>query len=486
MFKKKRVHPNIILDWFSITYRSIALIVISILLISVAIVLIYYYFREGSPKAEARHEINRAEQLYSRASSLAVDEKLQELKDGSRKNLDNAVTEFERKNYTDSKISAIRSQNLSQKIIDISTGQGSTGAGVRFYKIEGDVKVRKAGSFVWEGASPNQTLGFGDQIKTSSTSSAQVIYFDGTMTTISPGSLLEIREVSEDPRTKVQKVHEKLTWGALQASTQKRKTEGSFHEVSTETTRATSDQEAEFKVSHDKESGESSVDLYSGSLQVASRAEKVILNTRERVRVAKEGTISEKEVIPVAPKLVSPPEQKIFVYTNPADASTALVWEKVPKSVGYHLVISNLPLFSNPILDRRDIKSNYVEIPALPEGNYYWKVAAVYEHGIEGIFSEVRKYRITSSQLRDRSDTVPPKVEIKDPAQIGPLVIINGKTEPGAMLWVDSERVDVYDDGTFYAVVRLRKEGVNEINIVAQDSSGNETVIRKKAFLEAF
>jgi hypothetical protein len=306
------------------------------------------------------------------------------------------------------------------------------------------------------------------------------------MTTVSPGSLLEIREISEDPRTKVQKVGEMLTWGAVNVSTQKQKVKGSYHEVSTETTSARSEQEANFKVAHDQGSGESSFDLFAGSLAVASSAEKVILNSGERVKVTPGGSISAKEGLPPAPKLVSPPEQKIFVYTNPADVSTALVWEKAPGKVTYHLHISNQPLFSSLVLDKKDVRSNYVEVASLPEANYYWRVACVNDRGIEGVFSEVRKFKITSSQLRDKSDTTPPKIEIKDTTQTGPLVIINGRTEPGATLWVDSETVDVYDDGTFYAVVRLRKEGVNEITITAQDSSGNEQKMTKKAFLEDF
>ena len=53
------------------------------------------------------------------------------------------------------------------------------------------------------------------------------------------------------------------------------------------------------------------------------------------------------------------------------------------------------------------------------------------------------------------------------------MLILNGRTEPGALLWVDNEKVDVTDDGTFYAVIRLRKEGVNEVLLQAQDASGN-------------
>ena len=61
-----------------------------------------------------------------------------------------------------------------------------------------------------------------------------------------------------------------------------------------------------------------------------------------------------------------------------------------------------------------------------------------------------------------------------------------GRTEPGAQLWIDSEKVDVYDDGTFYAVIRLRKEGNNDVQLVAQDAAGNEARLVKRAYVEQY
>jgi len=68
----------------------------------------------------------------------------------------------------------------------------------------------------------------------------------------------------------------------------------------------------------------------------------------------------------------------------------------------------------------------------------------------------------------------------------GPMVVVNGKTEPGATLWVDSEKVDVLDSGQFSTVVRLRREGFNEVRFVAQDSAGNETELVRKTYVELY
>ena len=63
----------------------------------------------------------------------------------------------------------------------------------------------------------------------------------------------------------------------------------------------------------------------------------------------------------------------------------------------------------------------------------------------------------------DRDRIEPPKLAVYEFVHIGQMVIINGETEPGATLWIDNNKVEVYDDGSFNAVVRLRSEGLNEL-----------------------
>jgi hypothetical protein len=113
-------------------------------------------------------------------------------------------------------------------------------------------------------------------------------------------------------------------------------------------------------------------------------------------------------------------------------------------------------------------------------------VAAVNEAGVEGPFSETRKFKIITTDLSDQADKTPPPVEIRDFLVFAYQVIINGRTEPGAMVSIDGQKVDVYDDGTFTAVVKLRREGNNTLTIMAQDISGNETQIKRTAYVEAF
>ena len=75
---------------------------------------------------------------------------------------------------------------------------------------------------------------------------------------------------------------------------------------------------------------------------------------------------------------------------------------------------------------------------------------------------------------------------ISEFVSIGQMVIVNGETDPDAKLWIDNNKVDVFEDGSFNAVVKLRREGLNELLIVAQDPAGNETSVKRKAYVDSY
>lgn len=477
---------KVILDWFNVTYRSAALAGLAVVALAAAGVGGYWYFFSGAgPRSEALEAIGRAESKLQEASSYRGDDRFDELKASSRAALDEAHREFDGSRFDASRVAAIRSENLSQKVIDMARGQGVVSQEVRFYRIEGDVRVKRAGEFAWEPVDRRMVLHLGDQVKTAASASVQLIYFDGTVTTVQPGSLLEIRDLTEDPTTKVRKVTEKLNWGELTASTQKRNVEGSFHEVTTDVAAARTGDAGELRVAFDKEKKAATFDVFTGRVEVAGPAKREVLDAGERVQAASGGGFTAKEVLPGVPRLIAPSDQRVFVFDNPGASTTTLSWEKVPGASRYQLVISDKMLFARLLYDaERDDTS--VVIDGIASGSYFWRVAAISPSGVHGPFSDPRSFRVTSQKIRDREDTTPPRLEISDFVQTGPMLIINGKTEPGALLWIDSEKVDVYEDGSFYAVIRLQKEGVNELHLLAQDAAGNETRLTHRAYVETY
>ena len=95
-----------------------------------------------------------------------------------------------------------------------------------------------------------------------------------------------------------------------------------------------------------------------------------------------------------------------------------------------------------------------------------------------------RRFRVSAQKILDRSDTDPPSLQVTEFVPVGTMVVVNGLTEPGATLWVDNEKIDILDDGSFSTVVKLRRDGLNDVRFVAQDSAGNETEMIKSAYVE--
>jgi len=225
--------------------------------------------------------------------------------------------------------------------------------------------------------------------------------------------------------------------------------------------------------------------VFDGRIEVETDSRKDTVDAGERVTAQSDGSLGSKQSLPGVPRLLTPSDQRVFVFDDSGSESVTLGWEPVAAGDRYRLMISNGSLFTTPLYDARRGETQVV-LDSVPPGSYYWRVSAISKSEVEGPFSAARRFRVSSQQIRDRTDNQPPKLEITEFVPIGQMVIINGKTEPGATLWVDNSKVDVFDDGRFNAVVRLRREGVNDLEIVAQDNAGNRSETRRTAFLEDF
>ncbi|HKQ61179.1 MAG TPA: hypothetical protein VJS92_07795 [Candidatus Polarisedimenticolaceae bacterium] len=482
---KRAARSSIQLEWFNVSYRSVySIVVLALLLVVGGIGAWYYYFRYA-PNSRAAAALEKAEQRYAEAALFRADSRVEQIVAGAEAALEQARVAQGAGSYDAAQVNALRSEELSLKVLGLVKAPTGEERAVHFYRIEGDVRVKKAGEFSWEPADKKTVLHQGDQVKTASSGSAQLIYFDRTITAIEPGSLLEVRDLYEDPLTRVRKVSEKLSWGQLVASTQKRNVAGSFHEVATEKLTARADDAGEFRVAVDKEQKIAVFDVFQGKIEVASPAARESLVAGERIRASEQGRFLAKETLPGVPRLVSPADERVFVFEQTGENKITLSWEPVPGSARYHLMIADKPLFTDPLYDDRR-EENSVVVEGVPAGAYHWRVATVSNGGVQGPFSEPRRFRVSAGKIRDRSDTVPPELQITEFVPVGGMVIINGRTEPGASLWVDSEKVEVSDDGTFYAVVRLRKEGLNELKLLAQDTAGNESRVSRTAYVELY
>lgn len=479
--------PAILLDWFNVRYRTLFTTAAAVLLVLGAGSYYAYlkFIYEGSPKAEARLAIDQAEEALDKAGPAAQQDATTELKQAAQRLLADARRQFDASNYQDSRKSAVESKLSSEKALAISRGESARE--VQFYRIEGDVKVKRVRELIWVDAERGMSLSVGDQVKTSSRASAQIIYFNGTITTIKPGSLLEIKALYDNPATRVQQVRERLREGHVSASTQDTAAEGSYHEVSTQNTVATSAERSDFDVTYDKDHEQTEVEVHTGKTKLsAGSSGAMTVAAAERVHVDKESHVSPVERVPAAPSLTEPADQKIFLSKDEQAPTVDLVWEPVETATGYRLQISAQPLFAQPIVDLDNLKTTAATLPNVKEGGYYWRVAALFPEAKSSPYSETRKFKVISGKVAQTGDTLPPPLKIDDFLVFASQVIIRGKTEPGVLLTVGGNKVDVYDDGSFTTVVALKHEGMNHVQFVAQDMAGNETRVERTATVDSY
>jgi hypothetical protein len=476
---------GILLDWFTVSYRSIILsIVVGVVLLAGTGGALYYkFFYQETPRTRAAEAISEAEDLLGRVTDAGTGEDGQDLKRSAQKLMAEARRHFDASNYENATRAAEQSQMSSQRIL--SMGKGEVARSAQFYRLEGDVRVKRAKELIWQPAEKGMTLSAGDQIKTDSRAAAQIIYFNGTITTVTPGSLLEIRELYDNPSTKVQKVREQLRAGRLASTTQDAKAKGSYHEISTKNAVATTQSRSSLAVEFDESSQRTSLEVHSGRARVKAGSREVAVEAREGIRVSGANGEAAKVSLPAAPSLVSPIDQKIIQLGEADDTPVELVWQAVPGAASYHIQLSSKALFSAPQVDR-NMRTTAATLPSATRGNYYWRVATVMVDGTEGPMSNTRKFRVVEGTLTPLGDKDPPPLKIDDFLQFATQVIVRGKTEPGASLSVNGDRIDVYEDGSFTSVIPLRMAGRQKLVFVAQDVAGNTSRVERQVTVDAF
>ena len=110
-------------------------------------------------------------------------------------------------------------------------------------------------------------------------------------------------------------------------------------------------------------------------------------------------------------------------------------------------------------------------------------------HGLEHpwLEGEPQAFRVAAlTHTEEVADEIPPELEIEDMQAYGSLVIVNGRTEPGAAVQINEEPVSVQVDGSFSKTIQMKQVGFAFIRIVATDAWDNPTEVKRRVFIDAF
>jgi len=467
------------LDWFVIPIQKIRQwgIILLLLLIAGGVGYFLYSRNRKSPQDRARAEITEAESLLGKATRAVGAVRPGSNVAQARDFLKDANESFAGSRWEEAFRLAVESQSYSRRALG-GTGGGEQGD-ASFIFVEGDVSLQRAGRSTFEPARQRQPLFEGDFVKAGKTGSAEIMFFDGTLYTIRPGSLFECRRPrsSESSGSQI-----KMISGAINVYTS-----GASAAVDTES--ATAAIERDSRASVDVVMGEKTeVTSYRGRTTVSTGKETVVLDGREKVSAATDTRqISAKVNLPDTPQPSLPADNRI--YDLKTGDQVDLKWSKVPEAVRYRLQISRSRLFVPDAteVDLDDRVQTSARVKVSRDGSYFWRVASIDAAGITSDWSVVRRFKMATEPVKAGSggDTTPPELTVFPPQQMGNLFLIYGKTEPGAIVTVNAEPADVEPDGAFKKTITVERDGAAMLVVKSVDASGNETVRRVRVFVES-
>ncbi len=348
-------------------------------------------------------------------------------------------------------------------------------AAARFESTEGSVRVKAVGTFEWIPADRHTPLRRGDLVRTGAGATAVIVFADDTKVEMRPDSLLSIEETG-DAAAHERRVAVGLSSGDVSYN---RSAPGGSTQVSTPTV----------KVTHGgtgggglrvAETGETDVRVFSGEsarLETRSGAS-VELQASEGVRIDASGKAGQKLLLPATPVLQAPPHQTEISYPDPSRGTTLLAWKDVPAAQEYRVMVDFSPSFNRALVDQR-MRETQVALRGLEAGRYYWRVAAVGKDGVEGSFSAFSSFSIARPSGARGSGGPPPPLTVESLEVRNNILQIKGRSEPGATVTVNSQRVDVQPDGSFNEFVTLDKAGQQVVEIRAVGLNGGVNVKRQ-------
>jgi hypothetical protein len=345
----------------------------------------------------------------------------------------------------------------------------------RFVAIEGRVEMKAAGTLRWETAALARVLSEADLVRTFASSSAEIRFFNEAVFRVRPDSVFIIAETSEDPASKQRRASVKIQSGEVNFQVPQRDVRGSATTtISTPTVKTTAADEAEGNVNV-ASGGVSTLRVFKGTMQgQTSAGDRLALAANEGIKVDAQGRAGPKLVLPGVPTLTAPPPQAEIAYQSPAEATTLLSWKAVPGAVAYHVQVAMTESFNRPYVDRKEWKPLSMELSNLEVGGYFWQVAAIDKDGTQGNFSEPSRFVISQGAPRG----APPLLTLEPLVPRGHTIQVKGRTEAGASLSVNGEKIDVRPDGSYNEFVTLTS-GRQEVVLRATGTGGGIAELRR-------
>jgi hypothetical protein len=341
----------------------------------------------------------------------------------------------------------------------------------RFVNLDGKVQVKKVNSVQWANADYQLTLDKGDLIQTGSEGVARLQFADGTTYTVKGDTLVTVEEnlIEQDRATRVG-VH--IQAGQVDLATPTWNVPGSKADISFENAVASLRENSRAEVRSDPKTQQQQMTVNEGSAEMKRGGDKVEVAQWERVTFPTNGVVTKEQVL-APPALISPLNLSPLIVADPKKDPIQFEWKAVATAKAYLLQISKSTLFNKVLFEKRTADTS-LDITGLEPGDYFWKVRAVDNKDATSDLSDPYKFTLVAQGKEQEM-----LLEVTSTELHGSLVEVSGRTEPGATLIINGEKVaDVRADGTFHYFTPPMSKGSQSIVITGQNRRGGTAIKR--------
>ena len=308
-------------------------------------------------------------------------------------------------------------------------------------------QVKRAGTLEWMAATLAVVLRQNDLVRTGAGATAEILFADGTHINVRPDSLITIEESSQNPVSRQQRTALAVQSGEANFQTAARNVPGSTT-ISTPTVRTTADRDTAGNIQV-AESGETGLRIFKGQGEAETRAgQQIALGANEGgARSTPTGTAGPTLDLPTVPALTAPPNHAEIAYPDlagqrhPAGVERGAGGLRLPRDGGLQPDLRS-PALRPPGPPRRPSSRCAGSRPAPTTGRWRPSTRAAPRGASPTPGASRSRARRRAPARRRRSPSRPRELK-------GNILHVRGRTEPGATLTLNGERLEVQADGSF-------------------------------------
>lgn len=204
----------------------------------------------------------------------------------------------------------------------------------------------------------------------------------------------------------------------------------------------------------------------SGSAELSRGDQHEVIGQYERGSVAPSGQITKTQVL-APPQLVDPVDLTPIIAVDPQHSPIHFSWKPVATAKVYDFQASTTTMFSHLTVEKKT-EDTSLDTSGFGPGEYFWRVLAIDDKNSVSDPSDPYQFTVVAKGKEQEM-----LLELDAPQLQGNMVQITGRTEPGAVLMVNTQTVAaIKPDGHFTYFTQPMARGSHELVVTGQDRRG--------------